>query len=447
MADLPINTLIYGSQVRPAVGPVVQPNYAPVPMPDPRRQAQAFAAPPNAVATATDTGGNGFFDNLTAGFSDPLTLMGMQMIGNGGMSVGQPRQMFQGVPQTLEAAQGMKLREEQAQQKRAEQEAEAERKRLLAETIIPQLPANLQALAQVDPEGALAIYQQTQPKPLDYGWQNIDGQLIRTDSAGNATPMGQFGNQPRPMTQEERTAWGISPDDPNAYALDDKGFPKALGAGGITVNNNMSGDKFGDAFGSELGKQQAALIDAGRTAASNNIRLGQLESHLANAQQGATGGLVQLAGQFGLPVQGLDDIQAAQAIINQMVPNQRPPGSGTMSDADLALYKASLPSIMNQPGGNAYIIQTTKAINEYYVEQGRIAEELAIGRIDLATAMEMQRSVPNPLADITRNMGGEAATAPAQGGTAPQITTQQEYDALPAGSVYIAPDGQQRTKR
>jgi hypothetical protein len=164
MADLPINTLIYGSQVRPAVGPVVQPQYAAVPMPDPRRQAQPIAAPSNAVATATDTGGNGFFDNLTAGFSDPLTLMGMQMFGNGGMSVGAPRPMFQGVPQVLEAAQGMKLREEQAQQKRAEQEAEAERKRLLAETIIPQLPANLQALAQVDPEGALAIYQQMQPK-------------------------------------------------------------------------------------------------------------------------------------------------------------------------------------------------------------------------------------------------------------------------------------------
>jgi hypothetical protein len=168
MADLPINTLLYGSQVRPAVGPAVQPNYAPVPMPDPRRHAPSFVSPSNAVATATDTGGGGgFFDKLTAGFSDPLTLMGMQMIGNGGMSIGTTRPMFQGVPQVLEAAQGMQLREEQSQQKRAEQEAEAERRRILADTIIPQLPANLHALAQVDPEGALAIHKQMQPKTPD----------------------------------------------------------------------------------------------------------------------------------------------------------------------------------------------------------------------------------------------------------------------------------------
>lgn len=399
MADLPIDTLIYGSQVRPAVGPVVQPNYAPVPMPDPRRQAQPIVAPSNAVATATDTGGNGFFDNLAAGFSDPLTLMGMQMIGNGGMSVGAPRPMFQGVPQVMEAAQGMQLREEQAQQKRAEQEAEAERKRLLAETIIPQLPANLQALAQVDPEGALAIYQQTQPKPLDYGWQNIDGQLIRTDSAGNATPMGQFGNQPRPMTPEERTAWGISPDDPTAYALDDKGFPKPIGTSGITVNNNIgASDEFYGQLDKSLATQQAELITAGMNAQSNNMRLGELERLLQAAPQGATGAMTQLVGSLGIPTEGLDEVQAAQALINQMVPGQRPPGSGTMSDADLALFKASLPQIINQPGGNQRILQTMQAINEYTIAQADIAQMVANREISPAEGRRLQMAVPNPLA-------------------------------------------------
>jgi hypothetical protein len=265
MADLPINTLIYGSQVRPAVGPVVQPQYAPVPMPDPRRQAQPIAAPSNAVATATDTGGNGFFDNLTAGFSDPLTLMGMQMIGNGGMSVGAPRPMFQGVPQTLEAAQGMKLREEQAQQKKAEQEAEAERKRLLAETIIPQLPPPLHELARVDPEGALAIYQQMQPK--EQGLVNAGGgQLYNPNTgewilapSGNAQPEAIADAQNREVLADQ---YGLQGAARQSFILTGK-LPGADGGAPMNatvMNQIFEADSIAQASQDAIGSLERALV-------------------------------------------------------------------------------------------------------------------------------------------------------------------------------------------
>lgn len=212
------------------------------------------------------------------------------------------------------------------------------------------------------------------------------------------------------------TAWGEAlkrsspkPQDPftlgkGEIRYDGNNNPIAYGTAGgpdTLINNNIGGtDKFYESMDADLGKQQSALIDAGRNAQSNNIRLGQLEQHLASAPQGAQGAFVQFAGQFGIPVDGLDDVQAAQALINQMVPGQRPAGSGTMSDADLALFKQSLPAIMNQPGGNARIIQTTKAINEYTVAQAQIAQQVANREISPAEGRAMQAAIPNPLSNF-----------------------------------------------
>jgi hypothetical protein len=62
---------------------------------------------------------------------------------------------------------------------------------------------------------------------------------------------------------------------------------------------------------------------------------------------------------------------------------------------------------------------------------GELSAKYAGGRL-LGTAEEMLRENPQ--------------TKPAPGAI-PQITSDEEYDALPSGTVYIAPDGQQRTKR
>jgi hypothetical protein len=169
----------------------------------------------------------------------------------------------------------------------------------------------------------------------------------------------------------------------------------------IDIQNGGATDKFYDKMDEKLAEQVVLTLEAGDNAMSNNIKLGQLETLLSNpSTQGAQGALVQIAGQFGIPMEGLDDIQAAQAIINQMVPLQRPPGSGTMSDADLALFKASLPAILNQPGGNTKIITTAKAINSYYIAQADIAERVANREISPAEGRKLQRAVPNPLDNI-----------------------------------------------
>jgi hypothetical protein len=215
-------------------------------------------------------------------------------------------------------------------------------------------------------------------------------------------PMSTVPKQPDPYTLGEGQV---------RYGPDNK--PLATGPASTPdtlVTNNIGGtDKFYDTLDAKMAEQTASMLDTGLNAQSNNIRLGQIETLLKSAPQGAQGVLTQAAGALGLPVEGASEVQAAQALINQMVPGQRPPGSGTMSDADLALFKASLPAIVNQPGGNGLIIQTAKAINEYYIAQAEIAQRVANREISPAEGRKLQAQVPNPLANFNVKGGGTSA--------------------------------------
>jgi len=213
------------------------------------------------------------------------------------------------------------------------------------------------------------------------------------------------------------------------------------------VSIDMGGganDKFWSGGATERGKNYAAMEQAGNDARSRGNMIGQLESYLASAPQGAEGTFKAALGTFGIATEGLDDIQAAQALISKMVPSQRIPGSGTMSDRDLDLFKQSIPSIMNQPGGNAQIIKVLKGIADYEQTIGSIAARALDGEITPAESRIEMQAVPNPLASVS-----EASATPADAPAAeapPAPTKQEEYDQLPSGTEYLAPDGTIRTK-
>ena len=146
---------------------------------------------------------------------------------------------------------------------------------------------------------------------------------------------------------------------------------------------------------------------SGMTAQNSLRTVNQLEKYLSKVDTGATAALKQFAGNFGIETKGLSDIQAATALINRLVPQQRPPGSGTMSDADLALFKQSLPRIINQPGGNQQIINSIKEVNKYLIEEGKIATDVLAGKITPEEGARRMQSLANPLENIT-----EQAPAP-----------------------------------
>jgi flagellar protein FlgJ len=185
-------------------------------------------------------------------------------------------------------------------------------------------------------------------------------------------------------------------------------------ADGPLVEVNTGGGKFEEAFAKGDADTVATVYNSGLAATRNLGRIDQLESLLNASPTGAGAALTQIAGEWGINTEGLDQIQAAQAVINSLVPEQRQPGSGPMSDADLALFKQSLPRIINQPGGNQTIVNTMRGIAQYDAEGAAIVQRLRSGEIDRPTAFKLLQDRKNPLAGMKMPAGG---SAPAPGAT------------------------------
>ena len=198
--------------------------------------------------------------------------------------------------------------------------------------------------------------------------------------------------------------------DDGLYNLKPDGTANKIGGGGVSVQNVIgSGEKkFEEKFAELDAKALADVAGVGATASRSLAQIGRLEALLSNIDSGMGASIKQFAGSFGIQTDGLDDIQAAAALINALVPAQRPPGSGPMSDADLELFKQSLPRIINSPGGNQIIIDTMRGLAEYDAEGGRIVQMLRNKKITQAQAFEMLNNRADPFA----NFKAPASSAP-----------------------------------
>jgi hypothetical protein len=164
----------------------------------------------------------------------------------------------------------------------------------------------------------------------------------------------------------------------------------------ITVNTG-EGDKFYENLDKKNAETFSALSEAGVQGRAKLGQIARLDTLLSTAPQGAAAMLKQAAGEYGIATDGLSDIQAAQALINELVPQQRQPGSGPMSDADLALFKQSLPRLINTPDGNRMIVETMRGITEYQIQMGNIADMVADREITPAEGRRLIRELKNPL--------------------------------------------------
>ena len=165
-------------------------------------------------------------------------------------------------------------------------------------------------------------------------------------------------------------------------------------SGGITIE----GDKGVDEFAKMDAKNLSEVFQAGATAQSSLAKIERLADLLSRTPTGGAANVKVIAGDFGIETEGLDDLQAARALINQLVPAQRPAGSGPMSDADLELFKQSLPRIINTPRGNEVILETMRGIAQYDAMGAKIVQDYRAGRIDKNTAFQRLLDRPDPFA-------------------------------------------------
>lgn len=256
-----------------------------------------------------------------------------------------------------------------------------------------------------------AIAQQNGINPAfasdDELWKGAAGQLFAAPSVSvvngvgydNRTRQPIFGTPERPTSVQE---FEYGQQNPDYFAQQER----MKRAGANNQNISVGGEKFDEQFGSLDAKALSETATAGMAAQRNVGRIDQLEKVLSEVPSGAEANFKQIAGNYGINL-GADtsNIQAAQALINSLVPEQRQPGSGPMSDADLELFKQSLPRIINQPGGNQQIINTMRGVAQYDAEGARIVQRLRLPdgdpqKLTRAQAFEALQSRPNPLANF-----------------------------------------------
>lgn len=249
--------------------------------------------------------------------------------------------------------------------------------------------------------GQIQLEQARNPK---YTYTTLpDGTVLRTDPRGGE-PQKVYESAPKPTANmqdyedyatEERAA-GRVPLGRLQYQQE----IKKAGASNTTNIVGGEGDKFFENLDKKNAETFAAMSDAGMQARGRLGQIDRLESIFANVPQGAEGAFKKLAGDWGVPIgEGTSDIQAASALLEKMVPEQRLPGSGTMSDGDIKMFRASLPRIINQPGGNQLIFQTMRGIAQYEQQMGEIADAVADRAITPAEGRQRIRQLKNPLAD------------------------------------------------
>ena len=330
-----------------------------------------------------------------------------------------------------ETRQGMRIREEQLQLARAagareaqrfamtlSAEQRAEEQRQIAQGLATAIPAlrsgNLDSVNQIFRTAGIPAVGSLDEAALAIA--GFEGAMQAFEGA-----QAVMGVQPAPeipaamQTLQMRAAEaGLQPGTPEYQQF----MLEGAGSGTtVTVQNTLPGQNtFDEAFARQDAEALSVISTAGLQAQRNLPRIDTLQSLLNVSPSGFSAALAARAGEFGINTDGLSDLQAAQAIINSLVPEQRQPGSGPMSDADLALFQQSLPRLINTPEGNRQIIGTMRAIAEYDAQGSRIVQRLRSGEISRAEAFIALQSRENPLAAFspsgaTQPSGGEGAAA------------------------------------
>ena len=230
-----------------------------------------------------------------------------------------------------------------------------------------------ETLTEITPEGQARVVATGAGKPEKPAGEVLEAMQV----LGINVPVSQLSQQQRTQIQN--------------YIIERKQ------AGATRLNVDTGGRAFEQKAGQFAAETFRDLANQGTTATRSAIQLDRLDTLLGKTGGGLATQAKAIAGNFGIETKNLSEIQAAEAIVNQLVPLQRPPGSGTMSDADLALFKRSLPRLINTPAGNKQIIDTLKAINQYDQQIGAIARDALRGKITPEEADARIMRVPNPL--------------------------------------------------
>jgi hypothetical protein len=178
--------------------------------------------------------------------------------------------------------------------------------------------------------------------------------------------------------------------------------------GGVSVVNmpETKGDvKWQETTSGETGKQLATIYDDGNKAAERLSQIDLMEQFLPVMLHGTPAAISEYMRQnWGVDLgPAANATTAFNSIVNSLVPKERGPGTGTMSDKDVVLFKSFFPSMLTSPLGNKLITSYLRGIAQYHQQLGAIANRA----MSMPSAVEGRNfysaeaaKLANPLADI-----------------------------------------------
>lgn len=225
------------------------------------------------------------------------------------------------------------------------------------------------------------------------------GQMIsrRAGGAPTAEAVGGFQVKPaepqdqyRPLTAEERTAFGIP--DTGSYRINIRtGKPERIGSDPL-VRIGDETDPYQqmqlDALASMLPDREE--MQANRQAIDTFGKVEQMASLLnKNDMSGAErlfrSAFPDLSIAFG-DDQGL--LAAADAIRTQVAPQMRVAGSGSTSDMEFKAYLGSLPSLIQSPAGRDLLVETFRPAKERAQKRMELFRQYGTGKITVQQYLE-----------------------------------------------------------
>lgn len=233
-----------------------------------------------------------------------------------------------------------------------------------------------------------------------------------------------------------------------------------------TVQGNPDQPKSGAAGGSFDATTRGALQAARDTASMARSRAADARRFIELNKQAGTGVGAAILG----PAAGLNPTYAEmRAISARLIPQERTPGSGPMSDKDIALYGRAVldidkPGPTNQAMANVVVAQAERDadyaafLDEYATRNGNLngAQEdwTAYANANPLFDERNGNTVVRPRVQPWRTFMGwgerqRGGSGGAQGGSGQpvRVNSPQEAQALPSGTLFTTPDGQTRRKR
>lgn len=256
-----------------------------------------------------------------------------------------------------------------------------------------------------------------------------EGQRLQNEKARR-----ELGTRFEPLVSpEDRRAAGIAENDARPYQVNRAtGEIRSVGGNQVTVNNQQEREfdkKTGGAIAERIGK----MVEDGDQAASDLQTLGDLRQLGQRIQTGGGAAVQGWLAERGIKIgDNVGAVEAYGALIDRLTPQQRVPGSGATSDFDARMFKASLPRLINTPGGNELIIGTMERLADNRIRRAEIAQRVQIGELSVKDGIQSLRGLQAEARQMSAELRERAFRGAEQQG---QGQGQQAPAAPRAGTV------------